>query len=229
MIRLSTLTSNGGSEIFVLVVVCRFCNCLPIHAVFKKAWIFASSFFVKQLQPKVTLDANVFLLIINVFRKIPSEVIDTGDNLFTVVIDIHEEPKVRKFLWQISWHCPFHMLHAAVHPSWGHIVDISIFVKFTSAYNIDAVIRTVHLLLRKHANILTKRPKIYVCCIFSFLLFLSVALYRPRRRYIALYTDNKENQFFLIYEEYQNGAVAQSYMTNSLLIHGEIFSHFLIF
>jgi hypothetical protein len=102
MIRLSTLTSNGGSEIFVLVVVCRFCNCLPIHAVFKKAWIFASSFFVKQLQPKVTLDANVFLLIINVFRKIPSEVIDTGDNLFTVVIDIHEEPKVRKFLWQIS-------------------------------------------------------------------------------------------------------------------------------
>jgi hypothetical protein len=46
---------------------------------------------------------------------------------------------------------------------------------------------------------------------------------------IALYTDEKENKVFLIYEEIQNGAVAKSYMTNSLLIHGEIFSHFLIF
>jgi hypothetical protein len=43
------------------------------------------------------------------------------------------------------------------------------------------------------------------------------------------YTDKKENQMFLIYKEIQNGAVAKSYMTNSLLIYGEIFAHFLIY
>jgi hypothetical protein len=43
------------------------------------------------------------------------------------------------------------------------------------------------------------------------------------------YTDKKENKLFLIYEEIQNGAVAKSYMTNGLLIDGEIFSHFLIY
>ncbi len=41
-------------------------------------------------------------------------------------------------------------------------------------------------------------------------------------------TDKKENQIFLIYKEIQNGAVAKSYMTNGLLIYGEIFAHFLI-
>ncbi len=41
-------------------------------------------------------------------------------------------------------------------------------------------------------------------------------------------TDKKENQIFLIYKEIQNGAVAKSYMTNCLLIYGEIFPHFLI-
>jgi hypothetical protein len=40
------------------------------------------------------------------------------------------------------------------------------------------------------------------------------------------YTDKKENQIFLIYKEIQNGAVAKSYMTNGLLIFGEIFEHF---
>ncbi len=40
-------------------------------------------------------------------------------------------------------------------------------------------------------------------------------------------TDKKENQIFLIYKEIQNGAVAKSYMTNGLLIYGEIFAHFL--
>ncbi len=39
------------------------------------------------------------------------------------------------------------------------------------------------------------------------------------------YTDKKENQIFLLYEEIQNEAVAKSYMTNGLLIYGEIFSH----
>jgi hypothetical protein len=42
------------------------------------------------------------------------------------------------------------------------------------------------------------------------------------------YTDKKENQIFLIYREIQSGAVAKSYsyMTNGLLIYGEIFSYF---
>ncbi len=39
----------------------------------------------------------------------------------------------------------------------------------------------------------------------------------------------KGNQIFLIYKEIQNGAVAKSYMTNGLLIYGEIFAHFLIY
>ncbi len=43
------------------------------------------------------------------------------------------------------------------------------------------------------------------------------------------WTDKKENQAFLIYQEIQNGAVAKSYMTNGLLIYGEIFTHFLIY
>jgi hypothetical protein len=41
------------------------------------------------------------------------------------------------------------------------------------------------------------------------------------------YTDKKENQIFLIYKVIHNGAVA--YMTNGLLIYGEIFAHFLIY
>jgi hypothetical protein len=42
-------------------------------------------------------------------------------------------------------------------------------------------------------------------------------------------TDKKENQSFLIYQEIQSGVVAKSYMTNGLLIYGEIFPHFLIY
>jgi hypothetical protein len=38
----------------------------------------------------------------------------------------------------------------------------------------------------------------------------------------SIYTDKKENQIFLIYKEIQKGAVAKSYMTNGLLIYGEI-------
>jgi hypothetical protein len=45
----------------------------------------------------------------------------------------------------------------------------------------------------------------------------------------GLYTDKKENLIFLIYKEIQKGAVAKSYMTNGLLIYGEIFAHFLIY
>jgi hypothetical protein len=43
------------------------------------------------------------------------------------------------------------------------------------------------------------------------------------------HTDKKENQNFPIYKEIQNGAVAKSYITNGLLIYGEIFPHFLIY
>ncbi len=43
------------------------------------------------------------------------------------------------------------------------------------------------------------------------------------------FTDKKENQIFLIYEEIQNGAVANSYVTNGLFIYGEIFVHFLVY
>jgi hypothetical protein len=43
------------------------------------------------------------------------------------------------------------------------------------------------------------------------------------------YTDKKEKKIFLIYKEIQYGAVAKSYMTNGLLIYGEIFEHFLIY
>ncbi len=43
------------------------------------------------------------------------------------------------------------------------------------------------------------------------------------------YTDKKENQNFPIYKEIQNGAVAKSYITNGLLIYGEIFPDSLIY
>ncbi len=46
---------------------------------------------------------------------------------------------------------------------------------------------------------------------------------------ISTCTDEKENQIFPIYKEIQEGAVAKSYMTNGLLIYGEIFAHFLIY
>jgi hypothetical protein len=46
---------------------------------------------------------------------------------------------------------------------------------------------------------------------------------------VRLHTDKKENKIFLIYREIQSGAVAKSYMTNGLLIYGEIFSYFLIY
>ncbi len=43
------------------------------------------------------------------------------------------------------------------------------------------------------------------------------------------HTDKKEKKIFLKYKEIQGGAVAKSYMTNGLLIYGEIFAHFLIY
>jgi hypothetical protein len=46
-----------------------------------------------------------------------------------------------------------------------------------------------------------------------------------RGRVRETYTDKKENQIFLIYQEIQKGEVLKPYMTNGLLIYGEIFPH----
>ncbi len=43
-----------------------------------------------------------------------------------------------------------------------------------------------------------------------------------RTESVLINTDKKENQIFLIYKEIQSGAVAKSYMTNSLLIYEEM-------
>ncbi len=54
--------------------------------------------------------------------------------------------------------------------------------------------------------------------------------HRKRAKDVAggnLHTDKKENQIFVIYKEIQSGAVAKSYITNGLLIYGEIFAHIL--
>ena len=52
---------------------------------------------------------------------------------------------------------------------------------------------------------------------------------RGLSHHVIFCTDKKEKQIFLIYREIQSGAVAKSYMTNGLLIYGEIFAHFLIY
>jgi hypothetical protein len=49
------------------------------------------------------------------------------------------------------------------------------------------------------------------------------------RRLLLQYTDKKKIKFSLKYKEIQNGALAKSYMTNGLLIYGEIFAHLLIY
>jgi hypothetical protein len=53
--------------------------------------------------------------------------------------------------------------------------------------------------------------------------------YYPKDGVLRKHTDKKENKIFLIYKEIQNGTVANSYMTNGLLVYGEIFAHFLIY
>ncbi len=52
---------------------------------------------------------------------------------------------------------------------------------------------------------------------------------RPLNPVRAATLIKKEKLIFLIFKEIQNGAVAKSYMTNGLIIYGEIFSHFLIY
>ncbi len=52
-------------------------------------------------------------------------------------------------------------------------------------------------------------------------------LYISRIGLSILLMKNKKN--FFIYKEIRSGAVAKSYMTNGLLMYGEIFAHFLIY
>jgi hypothetical protein len=56
---------------------------------------------------------------------------------------------------------------------------------------------------------------------------LLIGLIRQLRAFS--YTDKKENEIFLIYKAIQIGAAAKSYMTNGLLIYGDIFAQFLIY
>ncbi len=46
---------------------------------------------------------------------------------------------------------------------------------------------------------------------------------------IGWYTNKKENQIFLIYEEIQSGAVAKSYMRKAFLIYEEMRKYFPIY
>jgi hypothetical protein len=54
---------------------------------------------------------------------------------------------------------------------------------------------------------------------------ISSSAVKPWHNPAVKHTDKKENQIFLIYKEIQNGAVAKSYMTNGLLIFGEMAQH----
>jgi hypothetical protein len=59
--------------------------------------------------------------------------------------------------------------------------------------------------------------------------YLTYAIAPCMSTYFCYYTDKKENKIVRIKKEIQNGAVANSYMTNGLLIYGEIFVRFLVY
>ncbi|MFN9943725.1 MAG: hypothetical protein ACK56I_30050, partial [bacterium] len=46
---------------------------------------------------------------------------------------------------------------------------------------------------------------------------------------VCYYTDEKENQIFLIYKEIQSGAVAKSYMGKGYIIYEEMRKYFTIY
>jgi len=46
---------------------------------------------------------------------------------------------------------------------------------------------------------------------------------------VCAYTDKKENQIFLIYEEIQSGAVAKSYIRKGFLVYEEMRKYFPIY
>jgi hypothetical protein len=47
--------------------------------------------------------------------------------------------------------------------------------------------------------------------------------------HLIMYTDKKENQIFLIYQEIQRGAVTKSYMRKGFLIYEELRKYFPIY
>jgi hypothetical protein len=57
----------------------------------------------------------------------------------------------------------------------------------------------------------------FICNLFSIKVPFSSSL--KTTGYIGIYTDKKENKIFLIFKDFQKGAVAKSYMTNGLLIY----------
>jgi hypothetical protein len=61
----------------------------------------------------------------------------------------------------------------------------------------------------------------------SVLFYDNVMTYHFKRR--NRYTDEKENQTFLIYREIQSGAVAKSYMRKGFLIYQEMPKYFPIY
>ncbi len=73
------------------------------------------------------------------------------------------------------------------------------------------------------------KAKIFAKCENVNISFRPTSPTHPLMQWGPICTDKKENQIFLIYKEIQNGAVAKLYMTNSLLIYGEIFLHILIY
>jgi hypothetical protein len=60
---------------------------------------------------------------------------------------------------------------------------------------------------------------------------LFLGLYLPKRRgeFSLHYTDKKENQIFLIYQEIHTGAAAKSYMSQGFLIYEEMHKYLVIF
>ncbi len=56
-----------------------------------------------------------------------------------------------------------------------------------------------------------------------------VPFFLPIFNFFSRYTDKKENQIFLIYKEFQSGAVAKSYMRKGFLIYEEMRKYFTIY
>jgi hypothetical protein len=134
-------------------------------------------------------------------------VIDIGEEHYETEGKLKHETN---FPLQISWHYHFHMpywkwvslqesdprkkwvqpaklfeLQKQYTPLEDIYNIIRTFVKFTSAYNIDAVhSASASKEARKYIN---KKAKKYVFCLFSFFIFLFVALYRPSRRYSTVH------------------------------------------
>jgi hypothetical protein len=75
---------------------------------------------------------------------------------------------------------------------------------------------------------------LYLCGAGGWLAWIGGKISQAHGSSLELFTTKatlikKKIKNFLICREIQNGAFAKSYMTNGLLIYGEIFAHFLIY